>query len=173
MKKILFFSLGFACCLLPTSGCDDSNVGPDNGGISLYYNSFETNADTVGWRGHGTMSFRSEAPPGGGRQSVCVSGGCASPHAVFDLPPSGKDRLLELRCWGKGIGEGGYAALVGGVFSGPADRIEVRIAESEWTPYRSKTLNWPANEPITLEIGGSGFLPGAALIDLLEVRVVE
>jgi hypothetical protein len=171
MKKILFISLGFACSLLPTLGCDGSNVGPDD--EFLYWSSFEADADTVGWRGVGTMTFRNEAPLGGGRRAICVSGGCPIPHAVFEMEPSSEDRRLVLRCWGKGEGTGGVVALGGRGPNDPLGQIGVRIRESKWAPYRSEILFWPANEPLTLEIRGGGMSFGAALIDLLEVCVVE
>jgi hypothetical protein len=171
MKKILFISLGFACFLLPALSCDDSNVGPD--GLILYRSSFEADADTVGWQGFGSMTFRDEAPLGGGRRSICVAGGCPIPHAVLDLGPSTEDRRLVLRCWGKSEGTGGLVALVGRGPNDPLGQTGFRISESKWTPYRSEILLWPANEPLTLEIGGGGYSFGAVLIDLLEVCVVD
>lgn len=57
------------------SGCDRL-LGPDvASGDRIYFNSFESPRDVVGWWGIGEMQLKNEAPPSGGQKSVFISGG--------------------------------------------------------------------------------------------------
>ena len=45
------------------------------GNIVIYFNSFESPQDTIGWQGYGAREFRNDVPPSGGNQSLYISGG--------------------------------------------------------------------------------------------------
>jgi hypothetical protein len=51
-------------------GCERSILSPAPGPV--YFSSFETNSDTAGWRGYGTIKFMSDTPSAGGIASSAM-----------------------------------------------------------------------------------------------------
>ncbi|MFH1680043.1 MAG: hypothetical protein ABIH26_05290 [Candidatus Eisenbacteria bacterium] len=153
--------------LLP--GCGDSTApGCPSGGTVIYSNSFETEADTVGWV-LGSASLREgDTPPGGGSRALYVSGGCLWPHAYHDLPPLGEGASLVVRCWGKNLDQGG------GVLLGSMDdwlgAVRVGFIDTVWTCRQSEdTLECSAGESLQIMLQAGGFVPSAILVDRIEV----
>jgi len=140
----------------------------------IYFNSFESPADTAGWRGYGGVSFREDAPPGGGKQSLYVSGGCIAPHFYKYLPPLEHDAHLILRCAGKDLAIGGYVSLIWIDEDDRWHNIGIGVKDTTWTTYTSKdTLFCPAGQPLQLELDAGGLKPSAMLVDLVEIQQVE
>jgi hypothetical protein len=137
-------------------------------GERLYFNSFESLADTVGWSGYGVRTFSSEAPPGGGNQSLNVSGGCIWPHAFFTLGPSPEDHNVTLRCWGKKLLGGGTVSLR--VVGSQTKEIRIPVIDSVWTQYHaSQSLFCPADQQLEISMGAGGIVAGAMLVDMVEI----
>jgi hypothetical protein len=157
-------------CVLIGLGCDHS-LRPDfPSGDHIYFSSFESPEDTVGWRGG--LEFRNEAPPNGGQQSVFISGGCVFPHAYIELNGIEKDSRLLLRCWGRDLRIGGSVTLQ--VVDDWYKTIHVLVADSTWKSYQSSdTLFWPANHRLRLSMSSGGFAASAMLVDQIEVIGVD
>ncbi len=158
-----------ACAFVGPS-CDLlMGIHPNIPGGVIYFNSFESSLDTVGWQGYGAREFQSEAPPGGGRQSLFVSGGCLAPHAWIEFTTPARETELRLRCWGKKLINGGSVGLYpkDGV---PVRGISISIGDSLWRHYQSPdSLVCPANTPVRLEMMSGGIIAGAMLVDVVEV----
>ncbi|MBA4313629.1 MAG: hypothetical protein C0417_13475 [Chlorobiaceae bacterium] len=146
---------------------------PSSPGERIYFNSFETSADTIGW--NGWMEFRREAPPIGGQQSVYISGGCIYPHAYINLPAENYDRLLILRCWGKNLEIGGLVELRLNpeVSIWPSPHVSISVNDTLWKFYQSDTLHCPANIPLQLSMSAGGIVPSTMLVDLIEIIRVK
>ncbi|MCI0696164.1 hypothetical protein L0337_29700 [candidate division KSB1 bacterium] len=150
------------------SSCDHS-LGPGvPSGDHIYFNSFESPQDTVGWRGG--MQFRNEAPPSGGRQSIFISGGCVVPHAYIEFDGIDKGSHLLLRCWGKNLAIGGIVELQVADDRSRTIGIGVAVAATTWKFYQSAdTLYWPANHRLKLSLSSGGLKPSAMLVDQIDV----
>ncbi len=138
----------------------------------VYSNDFESPADTVGWVGYGSMQLRDDVPPGGGRYSLFVSGGCIGPHASFRIMKASGDSRFILRFWGKRLINGGGVGL--GFSESPTGGIGVSVADSTWTHYESQDILYcPADSSLWLTMVSGGFIPGAMLVDNIEVVQVK
>ncbi|MBI5020839.1 MAG: hypothetical protein HZB59_05330 [Ignavibacteriales bacterium] len=172
-------TISFLSLLSFLRGCDwmqqpiELLPSPEN---RIYFNSFESSSDTIGWKGW--MEFRNDAPRFGGKQSAYVSGGCLVPHTSYQLPSSSHDRKLVLRCWGKNLEIGGVVELeaVPEVFipENPKNYIFVVISDTIWKSYRSESILYcPANSKLVLSMSSGGYIPSAMLVDLLEIIEVK
>ncbi len=140
----------------------------NQGETVIYSNSFESSADTVGWTGYGSMQFNSDVPPGGGKQSLFVSGACLVPHAAYRIGKAMVAGRFVLRFWGKNLGVGGGVGL--GFAPSPASGIGVSVRDSAWTFYESgDTLDCPADSTLWLNMAAGGIIPSAMLVDNVEV----
>ena len=168
--RIVMFA--FACalaepaCDLLMGVHDIINKGP------IYFNSFESAEDTVGWQGYGDREFRLDAPAGGGTQSLFVSGGCIAPHAWVEFTAPEKETRLRLKCWGKMLVNRGSVGLF---FKDSLFHrgISISVTDSLWRPYQSTdSLVCPANTALRLEMMSGGIIPGAMLVDVVEVTPI-
>ena len=168
MRSVIFLTIAILCI----AGCDKI-VEQDARFGTIYFNSFESNADTTGWWGYGDFGFYDSAPQDGEDRSLYISGGCIWPHAVLDLEPLNEDRLLILRCWASPVygGQVEQSGIISLIVSGDfSDSIEISITESSWAAYQpSDTLFCPANHSLSLNLSCGGFVPGSMLVDLLEI----
>ncbi len=135
----------------------------------LYFTSFESVADTAGWHGVYLDLFSTDAPPGGGRQSLRISGGCVVPHAWLILPPIQRDAWLTLQCWGKNLSNGGTVELC---VVGECPRgLAIQIEDQEWAGYSPlPTLYCPKGKELMLALVSGGYVPSAMLVDLIEIH---
>jgi len=158
------------CLIVPFNACKDP-VGPDLT-RNVFFNSFESQSDTVGWVRYGGMAFVADAPPNGGKQSVRVAGGCIVPHALFQFngPPLGGTVVLQ--CWGKNLAIGGGVSLYR--VGNDSKRIWISIADSIWTfKQAEQILQCQPGDRLAIEMMSGGFAPSSMLIDLLEVKKVD
>ena len=143
------------------------------GNIVIYFNSFESPQDTIGWQGYGAREFRNDVPPSGGNQSLYISGGCIVSHAWIELGPFEEDGFFQLRCWGKDL------AIGGGIWleeegDYPRDQIGMVINQKEWKYYESaETLFCLAGKKIILSMGAGGIASSAMLVDKVEIVNVQ
>jgi hypothetical protein len=137
----------------------------------VYFNSFESPEDTVGWVSYGTLRFNSDTPPDGGNRSLYVAGGCFFPTAAFELDARPEDRHLIVSVWGKSL------ELTGGVgleTRSPYEEVAAYVSDTTWHFYKSgDTLFCPANQPLYVTATCGGIIYRAMLIDRLEVRQVK
>lgn len=156
--------------LLPfliSSSCE-KDIIPNDLNNPIYFNSFETSSDTIGWKGYGQISLYNDAPKTGGKKSLFVSGGCVIPHAIYNVGPQTDECYIILKCWGKNLEVGGsiYLKPDNGYRS-----ISISVTGKNWTVYESQdTLFCPANESLILELISGGIMSSAMLVDLLEIR---
>ena len=138
----------------------------------VYSNGFESAADTAGWVGYGSMQLKSDVPPGGGKYSLFVSGGCIVPHAAFRIGKVYQDSRFIVRFWGKRLFGGGGVGL--GLSRSPANGIGVGVDDSTWTRYESQDIFYcPADSTLWLNITAGGFVAGAILVDDIQVVKVK
>jgi len=148
-------------------GCDITNspIKPiSRPPEKIYFNSFETERDTIGIKGYGIIDLHNDAPDIGGRKSLLVSGGCRQPHAYIELPAVNYNRSVMLRCWGK---FGGVVILSNN------KSVSIFVQDTVWRFYKSDVLQCPAGTPLTLTMNSGVDIFGVMLVDLLEVVMVE
>ena len=163
-KILLLIALFVAGCRLSTDGIDDT-------GNVVYSNSFESARDTLGWRGYGMIGFRNDPSPGGGKQSLYVSGGCFVPHAVFKIQPQLENGYYVLQGWGKNLDNGGFVELH---IADSVKSISFDVSDKEWKFYQSAdTLYSPANLQFKLNMISGGLVSSSMLIDQIQVKRVE
>jgi hypothetical protein len=139
---------------------------------NLYFNSFESSADTAGWWGYAQLEFRSDVPPTGGKQSLFVSGGCIVPHGAYSFINTSADGYIVLKSWGKSLIGGGSVVLR--LNSGYRWGLSCSIHDTVWTLYRSvDSLFCKKNDTLFIEVMSGGIKPGAMLVDLIEVSKVQ
>ncbi len=136
----------------------------------IYFNSFESAMDTIGWQGYGSYNFFADAPPVGGTQSLNIFGGCIMPHAFVIFQNKSSSQYVKLHCWGKQIGIGGYVSL--SKLNSLSQSIFCNITDTIWTYYESAdSIYCSANDTLCLYfMGGGGRVKGAILIDMIEVK---
>ena len=138
----------------------------------VYSNGFETGADTAEWIGYGSMQLSNDVPPGGGNRSLFVSGGCTVPHAAFRIGEVSQDSRFILRFWGKRLFGSGGVGL--GFSQSPTSGIGVNVVDSTWTHYESQDVFYcPADSTLWLNVNAGGFVPGAILVDDIQVVKVK
>jgi hypothetical protein len=168
--KIIILLLG-SLCILPF-GCKHATEISSPAGEIWYSNSFESQGDTAGWTGYGSMSFQSDVPPHGGNQSVYLSGGCIIPHATLILEGFHQSTRLLLTCWGK-TRLGGVISLSQVTDSGSfpqSGRTEIEIHDTVWTYYQSPdTITCQPEHRLKLEMNSGGIVAGGMLIDRIAI----
>ena len=154
------------------SGCSGTKVVDPGYGRIVYSNSFESSADTVGWTGYGTIQFKNDVPPGGGKHSLYVSGACMVPHAQFKIGLMLQGGSYIIRCWGKNLANGGGVFLGVGQNSFEGKGIYVSVSDTNWTLYQTaETLFCPADSSLWITMVSGGIVYSAMLVD--EVQVVR
>jgi hypothetical protein len=133
----------------------------------VYFNSFESKSDTVGWIGN-AFNLDIDVPSHGGKKSLSVLGGCIIPHAEYTIEPQSSDCYLKIKFWGKNLSNGGSLMLA--VNINRYNSISFDVSEKEWTLYESQDpLFCPANTSLTLGIISGGIYSSAILIDMIEI----
>lgn len=163
---LLLFIASISCEKFPDP--DPGPLYPEN---SIYFNSFESPSDTIGWYGISTEYFMEDAPVGGGKQSVQISGGCIIPHAYVWIDPLDKDCSLVLRCWGKNMSHGGSVRLV---MDDPWVTVNIPVQETSWTYYSCEdTLHYVAGSRLRIELNSGGIMASAMRVDQLEITKLD
>lgn len=173
MNSWIYTSVILLCCFSLVS-CDQKATTPT--GSALYFNSFESVADTTGWFGVTEAMFVTDPAPAGGNQSLHIGGGCVQPTAYIDLPTPALGGYFKVSCWGKleEITHGGSMGLV--IDAGNAQRREIHLMVSDtvWTFYESEEyLQCPPTQDLRLEIFIGGFVPAGMFVDCIEVERIR
>jgi hypothetical protein len=138
----------------------------------IYFNSFETAADTAGWKGYGMFQFQSEAPANGGKQSLYVSGGCAAPHAWTEFKNDSITSYVHLYCFARVLQVDGHITLTNK--NNPIKSLNISFKDSVWTSYHSKdSLFCRPFDTLRVELLSGGINAAAMLVDLIEVVRVK
>ena len=165
MRKT-YFRLVLSTLVVVTSCEKDFDKGEQ-----IYFNSFESQSDVVGWEGN-AFNFSGEAPEHGGKQSLCVSGGCVIPHAQYTLGPQNTDCNLIIRFWGRNLSNGGGVTL--SVNKAGGEHIGFDISDKDWTLYESQEMIFcPANTSLTLSMISGGIAFSSMLIDMIDIRRID
>ena len=139
----------------------------------VYFNSFESDADTSGWVLRSGCQLVADVPPGGGSKALRVSGTDHIPHAYVDIGPFDRDGLYIIGFWAKESICPGHVQF--GV-SVPESRW-ITVDTEEWVEYvSSDTLFCPAGQELVIGLTGcfSFYDPGGPLfVDLLVVSRVD
>ena len=145
----------------PYAECEKDTIG--------FCTSFETDADTLGWRQYGHIDLVDDAPRQGGFRCLLVSGGCDHPHARHTLGHAAEDGHYTIRCWGKLLqGSGGVALRVIGRHRD--EEMILGIDDPTWDAYSSRErLLARAGDSLEIHLSSGGFAPGAMHVDLIEV----
>jgi hypothetical protein len=140
-------------------------------GQQIYFNSFESQSDTIGWKGY-AFRFADDTPEHGGSGSLLVSGGCIIPHAQYTLPPQNSDSYMTLKFWGKNLSNGGGVFL--SVNKPGYKPLSFDVSGKDWTLYENHdSLFCPANASLTLGITAGGIIGSSILIDMIEIRKLD
>lgn len=171
MRKYSGVVFGFL--MISMMGCTD--LGPQvetESADILFATSFESAADTTEWGGYGGVELVPSACPGGGRQSVRVSGGCLVPHAILRTMPTALSGAYSIRCWGRNLAVGGSVALYRSI-----DRyktIWLSIQDTNWAAYRTDSvLVCSASDTLVATLNAGGIVPSAILVDSMVVYRVR
>jgi hypothetical protein len=160
MIPIMFF--------LTFLSCKKENTKENTLEQQIYFNSFESQSDTVGWIGY-AFNFANDVPKHGGTKSLSVSGGCLIPHAEYTVPPQYTDCYLTVKLWGKNLSNGGSVYLY--VNKEGYKETSFDVSTKDWTLYESRdTLFCPANTSLTFGVMAGGISSSAILIDMVEIR---
>ena len=152
-------------------GCKNSSEPGLFDNSFIYQNSFESTSDTLGWSGYGIIVFSNDPSPGGGKQSLYVSGGCFVPHAEFKIQPQSENGCFVLQGWGKNLDKGGFVELY---IADSVKSISFDVSDKEWKFYQSAdTLYCPANLQFKLSMISGGLVSSSMLVDQIRVKRVE
>lgn len=163
-------ALFFVLLFIPACDKYENLLSPQEDDI-IYFNSFESPVDTIGWVGVSTKDFRNEAPSGGGRQSVYVSGGCIIPHCSYTFNPGSQGNFYELQAWGKNLAIGGFLTLS---LPNTGGEIWIGIQDSSWHFYQSQdSLYVPPGVDLQITMNAGGIILSAILVDLVKVIRVK
>jgi hypothetical protein len=145
---------------------------PDN---VIYFNSFESDEDTTGWRWLDPEMFVKIPAPGGGKNSLHIGGGCTMPTAFLTLPPQYEEGNYLMSCWGK-IDEssGGRVYLTTSDVHNDSVTVRLDVHSLEWQFLQTETsLHCSMEDTMRIEIWIGGIVPNSMYIDLLKVEKVE
>jgi hypothetical protein len=167
---ILLFTLIAAIFL---SGCIKQTHSGKPSGKTVFLNSFETPKDTVQWYWYGEHRLIADAPPGGGRYALEVSGEKSVPVATFISRPLRYGGYFTLQCWGKVNDVGGYVQLSTISDHEVGDAIQLFIMNPEWQHLQSgDVLYCPPNQSLMITVQTGILQDGAVMVDLLQVQKV-
>lgn len=166
--------------VIAVTGCTDSDNGPccsgsdGPGGTAIYFNSFESPSDTLGWSTYGTVMLADDAAPGGGSRSIHVSGGCTDHSPTLRLGPITDGGHFALRCWAKRRGYVTQPVVMTIAEELDQGMIRIDVTTSEWRAYLpNETLFCPPNRSLLISLAAFGFAGGTLQVDLLEVLQLE
>jgi len=167
-KKKMKYTLFAILIIFVSISCEKENTKENTLEQQIYFNSFESQSDTIGWIGY-AFNFANDVPSKGGKKSLSISGGCILPHAQYTISAQNTDYHLVLKFWGKNLSNGGSVNLY--VNKAGYKEINFDVSEKVWTLYESRdTLFCPANTSLTLSASAGGFISSAILIDMVEIR---
>ena len=133
----------------------------------VYRSSFESLSDLRGWDGLTVEDLRDDHAPGGGRRSVVVAGGCATPTATLTLAPADRDRTLSIECYCKVLRFQGKVGLCVG--EAHLDCIGFEARDTTWTYYACEDpILCPAESSLTVFLTAGGFSGQEMLVDRLK-----
>lgn len=152
--------------------CSHPGEPARDGAGSIYFSSFESNADSAGWIGHGSYMFDADTPSGGGKRSLRVAGGCIVPHAQRTVKVKEAATTLSVDFWGKNLALGGGVSLRRADGFGP--EIHLSVQDTVWKRYRATAaIVCKPGDELILEMMSGGIVYSAMRVDLLEVRGLE
>jgi hypothetical protein len=130
----------------------------------IYFNSFESYKDLIGWKGMNVGDLKSFPAPLGGKKSIFITD---ITKYKFSAPK--KDLTISISFWGKSISGGGAMEFYVGNHD-PWERNYIVISDSSWKYHTtSEMISWPADSTFSIELNAGGILGRSMLIDKLLV----
>ena len=182
MKNRSFFRIGrdlhpglgplMVLLVLLLPGCPEWPFEP--GQSVIYFDSFETPADTSGWTGLSPAMFVDDPAPGQGLRSLRIGGGCVQPTAYRNLDPVFEEGDYQLSLWGRVNDPNQSGSVILRLADVSDQEISVTLHENRWVYYRNpNTLHVPAGSRMRIEIVIGGIVPASMNIDGLAVLKIE
>ncbi len=134
----------------------------------IYYsNSFETENDTIGWRGVSTQMMVTEPAPNSGKKSLHIGGGCIQPAASLELNDL-SSQAYYISFWAKVDDENqaGAITLSNGTNEEP---LPITVSTTEWEKFEVGPILVKDNFPLKIDIIIGGFVPASMFFDNLQV----
>ena len=173
MRRLGYINiLTLSCCLIISCAKKCAEPTPN----FVYFNSFESAADTTGWHGITREMLVGDPAPGGGNRSLHIGGGCVQPTAYLDLLPHDGSGYYTISCWGKAAEPSGVGNIVLTKVkqNGEREEIELRIEGANWTFRRSRDfLYCPANCKLRIEILIGGIVGAHMFVDCIGIEKVK
>jgi len=143
--------------------------------IIVYFNSFESSADSANWVGVYPSQFVSDPSPGGGEKSLHIGGGCLQPTAYIDLPVQPDSGNYTISCWGKrGIGVGSVILTICDETYHDGTELTLRINQDDWTYIQSEESIYCApGKQLRLELWCGGYAPQTMFVDQIKIERVN
>lgn len=143
--------------------------------ITVYFNSFESSADSANWKGVWPAMFVSDPSPGGGEKSLHISGGCLQPTAYIDIPVQPDSGNYTISCWGKkGIGSGSVILTISGETYHDGTELRLLINQDDWTYIESEDSIYCAQyKQLRLEIFCGGWVSQSMFVDQIKIERVN
>jgi hypothetical protein len=137
----------------------------------LFSTSFESDRDTIGFRGFGFFDFVNDCPKAGGFRSLAVYGSDFAPHASLTLAALEDSQEVVLSFWARNV-QGNLqnysdVRLIE-VLNQQNHGIWLSVSDTVWRNY-SDTLDFPPGQPLRLWITSGGVNPGGMHLDLIKV----
>ena len=158
--------------LFTSCGVNEPFPSPD----SIYFNSFENDADTTGWKDINPTMFVDDPCPNGGKKSLRIGGGCLQPASYFVLKPAEQTGRFQLRFWAKAAEpqmSGTIQFGLGDIFNPMSKTVSVHVRDASWKYYSSDLLNCSSGFKMFIKLFVGGIVPNEIFIDNLEVVLVR
>ena len=135
----------------------------------LYFNSFESEEDLIGFEGN-AYQLSDETVTDGGSKSLLVCGGCVGPHAYWKVGPFDQD--LELNIEFFAMTDVPNGAMITFSEDNNYENSSTFILDSEdWKRYETEeNFVLPEGQKLLIEIISGGFVPVTSIFDLLSIH---
>jgi hypothetical protein len=148
--------------------CSRLTTNPDF--PDYFFTSFESEQDTIGWKGLSYNMFVDDPAPNSGKKSLFIGGGCLQPTAYKNLGRPAGTGKFRIVCWGKVEDPYHGGSLKLGVEN--SVWTELSINKKGWHFYTSDILHY-SNGDLQLEIWVGGIAADFISLDCLSIEQLE
>ncbi|MBM4176805.1 MAG: hypothetical protein FJ213_11640 [Ignavibacteria bacterium] len=174
MKNKIRFYLLFSALIFIS--CGEGINYPDASPNSIYFNSFENDNDTTGWKDLNPRMFVDDPCPDGGKKSLSIGGGCFQPVSYFVSKPISESGNYKIQFWAKAA----KSEMSGTVMLGIGDphfpmngSKYVQVNDSSWKFYNSDVLFCHSGSKLRIELIVGGIIPSAIFLDNIEILLIN
>jgi hypothetical protein len=151
--------------------CEENSSGPCGCNSDVYYNSFNIDSDTTGWRGISPIMFVDETAPGIDGKSLHIGGGCFQPVAEATLT-AGEPGKYGFSLWGRNDSSNIASHVVITASNTPDYSSDpmVEISDTEWRHYTAqKSIPLDTGDTLRIQIYAGGIQYATTYIDELKI----